>query len=170
MSYVLLAAISCFPLLYILFNSFLIFLFSDYHLSIPNSTVGEQKISQIGRGLCVLLGITHEDDQSDADYIVKKLLQIRLFEDDKGKPWALSATQLDLDLLIVSQFTLYARLKGNKPDYHLSAGSQPAQALFDKIIQQLRKEYKADKVHTGMQGQAVARKLAETSLKVCVTT
>jgi len=85
-------------------------------------TVNSQQVSEIGKGLCILVGISGEDTPADADIICKKLLNMRLFDeptnDDSGKRWCKSVKDLDYEILLVSQFTLYAKLNGNKPDFH----------------------------------------------------
>ncbi len=109
-------------------------------------SVNKEIVGQIERGLCVLVGVSQSDDDGDLDYIARKILQLRLFDDDKGKPWSHPVTKMEYGLLVISQFTLYARLKGNKPDYHLSAPAPVAQPLFDKLVARLRADYAADKV------------------------
>jgi D-tyrosyl-tRNA(Tyr) deacylase len=75
----------------------------------------------IGRGLCVLVGIHRADTRKELEFIVRKVLNLRLFEDPTGdgKRWNKSAKELDLEVLCISQFTLYHTIKGNKPDFHL---------------------------------------------------
>ena len=76
-----------------------------------------------GRGLCILVGIHRDDTRKELDYMVRKILNLRLFEDpdpkEGSKRWNKSAKDLKLELLCISQFTLYHTLKGNKPDFHL---------------------------------------------------
>ncbi|KAJ1978299.1 D-tyrosyl-tRNA(Tyr) deacylase [Dimargaris verticillata] len=61
--------------------------------------VNGEVISSIGKGLCVLIGITHEDEAKDIDYMVRKVLNLRLFDDETGKMWRKSAKDLDLEIL-----------------------------------------------------------------------
>lgn len=82
-------------------------------------SVNGATIASMGKGYLVLVGIHHQDTVSDRDYIIRKLLNIRLFDDDlhtgpdgHAKPWALSIMQCQLKILCVSQFTLYSHLKG----------------------------------------------------------
>ena len=81
-------------------------------------TVNEKVISKIGKGLCCLIGIVEEDTKEDAEYISRKILNLRLWDDENGKRWNKSVMDMKYDILLVSQFTLYAVLKGNKPDFH----------------------------------------------------
>ncbi len=84
-----------------------------------------ERISSIGRGLLVLLGIHREDTQDDADRLARKLLALRVFEDDEGR-MNLSVTDTGGEILCVSQFTLYGDTrKGNRPSFR---GSREARA------------------------------------------
>lgn len=93
-------------------------------------TVDGEVTGAIGRGLCVLCGIHEGDTDSAAEWAAKKLCSIRLWEDSAGKPWAQSAAQGKYDLLLVSQFTLFATLKGNKPDFHHAMGPDKAKPFW----------------------------------------
>merc|ERR1711915_92585 len=115
-------------------------------------TVDGSIVSSIGKGLCVLLGICKQDSFKDAEYIAKKILNLRLFDDHKGKRWAKSVSNEELEILCVSQFTLHAVLKGNKPDFHQSMSGDQSKILFDETIQLLRQGYKDDHIKTGVFG------------------
>ncbi|XP_062852843.1 D-aminoacyl-tRNA deacylase 1 [Trichomycterus rosablanca] len=115
-------------------------------------TVGKEQISSIGRGLCVLLGISAEDTQNDADYIMRKILNLRLFEDDNGRAWSKSVMEKELEVLCVSQFTLQCVLKGNKPDFHLAMSADFAQAFYNNILEQMRTTYKPELIKDGQFG------------------
>ncbi|XP_073826186.1 D-aminoacyl-tRNA deacylase [Musca autumnalis] len=115
-------------------------------------TVNEELISSIGRGLCVLVGITHSDTEKDVEYLSRKLLSLRLFEDANGKRWQKSVQDEKLDILCVSQFTLYHRLKGNKPDFHLAMQGDKAQQLYQTFLERLGKSYDATKIKDGKFG------------------
>lgn len=81
-------------------------------------TVDGEVTGSIERGLVVLCGIHEDDDDDAADWAARKMTNIRLWEDaDGAKPWARSALQNGYGILLVSQFTLFASLKGNKPEY-----------------------------------------------------
>ncbi|MEE6508019.1 hypothetical protein FKM82_018278, partial [Ascaphus truei] len=106
--------------------------------------LGDEQISSIGRGICVLLGISLEDTQKDVDYMVRKILNLRVFADESGKPWCKSVMDKQYEVLCVSQFTLQCILKGNKPDFHMAMPSEQAEPFYNDILQQMRKTYKPD--------------------------
>ncbi|CAF3529550.1 unnamed protein product [Rotaria sp. Silwood1] len=110
-------------------------------------------ISSIDRGLCVLIGIFNDDDQNDIDYIVRKLLSIRLWPSiDGNRNWNRNVVDLDYSLLCISQFTLHATLKGTKPDFHLSMSGEQSKILYEKVLNQLKQNYKTDKIFDGLFG------------------
>ncbi|XP_075452375.1 D-aminoacyl-tRNA deacylase 1 [Ascaphus truei] len=115
-------------------------------------TVGDEQISSIGRGICVLLGISLEDKQKDVDYMVRKILNLRVFADESGKPWCKSVMDKQYEVLCVSQFTLQCILKGNKPDFHMAMPSEQAEPFYNDILQQMRKTYKPDLIKDGKFG------------------
>ncbi|XP_019940073.1 D-aminoacyl-tRNA deacylase 1 [Paralichthys olivaceus] len=115
-------------------------------------TVGEEQVSSIGRGLCVLLGVSVEDTQRDADYIVRKILNLRLFEDENGRPWSKSVMDRDFEVLCVSQFTLQCILKGNKPDFHSAMPAELAQPFYNNILENMRSSYKPELIKDGKFG------------------
>ncbi|XP_026159070.1 D-aminoacyl-tRNA deacylase 1 [Mastacembelus armatus] len=115
-------------------------------------TVGEEQVSSIGRGLCVLLGISVEDTQKDADYIVRKILNLRLFEDENGRAWTKSVMDRDFEVLCVSQFTLQCILKGNKPDFHSAMPAELAQPFYESILENMRSAYKPELIKDGKFG------------------
>ena len=103
-------------------------------------TVENQVIGNIGKGFMVLIGVCESDDETVADKMVKKLVGLRIFEDENGK------TNLDLhsvggELLLVSQFTLYADCKkGNRPGFTNAANPQKANAIYEYIISECKKQ------------------------------
>lgn len=115
-------------------------------------TVGDELISSIGRGLCVLIGIHKNDTPADIEFIVRKILNSRLFEDANGKRWQLGVKDAGLEILSVSQFTLYCELKGNKPDYRHAMRGEAAQQFYGEFLSQLRKQYKAEMIKDGVFG------------------
>lgn len=115
-------------------------------------TVGEETISSIGRGICILLGISVEDTQKDVDYMVRKVLNLRLFEDEGGKAWCKSVMDKQYEVLCISQFTLQCILKGNKPDFHMAMPSEQAEPFYNDIVEQLRRAYKPELVKDGKFG------------------
>ena len=77
-----------------------------------NVKVDGEIVSKIGKGLCVLVGIHRDDTKKELEYIAKKILSLRLFDDPTtGKRWDKSVKDLNLEVLCVSQFTLYHILK-----------------------------------------------------------
>lgn len=95
-------------------------------------------IGEIGRGFLVLLGVTHNDTKETADYLVKKLCNLRIFEDENGK-MNLNIKQVQGELLIVSQFTLYANCKdGNRPSFTEAAKPDIANEIYEYFCDQCR--------------------------------
>lgn len=103
-------------------------------------TVEGQVLGNIGKGFLVLIGVCESDDKSIADKMIKKLIGLRIFEDENGK------TNLDLhsvngELLLVSQFTLYANCKkGNRPSFVEAAKPEQANDLYEYIISECKKQ------------------------------
>ncbi|XP_036606938.1 D-aminoacyl-tRNA deacylase 1 [Trichosurus vulpecula] len=115
-------------------------------------TVGEEQISSIGRGICVLLGISMEDTQKELEHMVRKILNLRVFEDESGKHWSKSVMVKQYEVLCVSQFTLQCILKGNKPDYHMAMPTEQAETFYNNFLAQLRKSYKPELIKDGKFG------------------
>ncbi|XP_076463592.1 D-aminoacyl-tRNA deacylase 1-like [Babylonia areolata] len=115
-------------------------------------SVGDEVISSIGQGLCVLVGISRYDTPKEMEYIVRKILNLRLFDDDSGKRWNKSVTDRDFEILCVSQFTLNVTLKGNKPDFHEAMGPDLSQQFYNTFLDQLRAAYKPEKIKDGQFG------------------
>lgn len=100
--------------------------------------VDDAVVGEIGRGFVVLVGITHEDGEAEADWIANKLVGLRLFEDDDGKMNA-SLTDVGGALLLVSQFTLYGDArKGRRPSFSQAARPSHAEPLFEYFVTQCR--------------------------------
>ena len=98
-----------------------------------------QVTGAIGRGLLVLLGIAKTDAEQDADYLVDKVLRLRIFSDAAGK-LNRSIGEAGGSLLLVSQFTLYGDCrKGRRPSFDLAAGTQEAMRLYEYFLNQWRK-------------------------------
>jgi D-tyrosyl-tRNA(Tyr) deacylase len=97
-------------------------------------SVDGEVIGQIGKGLLVLVGIAREDDGQVADKLVRKLVGLRIFEDQAGKT-NLSLTDVDGQLLLISQFTLYADCRrGNRPGFTNAGSPEKADALYEYVI------------------------------------
>ncbi|KAH8313816.1 hypothetical protein KR067_012294 [Drosophila pandora] len=114
-------------------------------------TVLDELVSSIGPGLCVLVGIKASDTATDVDYLVRKILALRLFEEN-DKRWQKSVKDMNLEILCVSQFTLYHRLKGNKPDFSAAMKGEEAQQLYNHFLERLGKSYDASKIKDGKFG------------------
>lgn len=100
--------------------------------------VDQQVVGSIEQGMVVLVGVTHEDSQEDVDYLVKKVSQLRIFEDADGKT-NLSLQDIEGQILSISQFTLYANCrKGNRPSFTRAAQPQKAEELYQAFNQALR--------------------------------
>lgn len=99
---------------------------------------------EIARGAVVLVGIEGNDDDDDVEFILRKVFNTKLF-DDGEKSWARSIVTIEGDVLFISQFTLHAELKGNKPSYHRAMGPTAARELYERFLTRARSEYK-DKV------------------------
>ena len=94
---------------------------------------GEMK-SSIGKGFLVLIGVREDDTREIADKMIKKLIGMRIFEDDQGKT-NLSLADVSGELLLVSQFTLYADCKkGNRPSFMKAGNPRLAEELYDYIV------------------------------------
>lgn len=114
--------------------------------------MNDELISSIGRGLCVLVGISVNDTKEDAIYLARKLLSVRLFDDEAGKRWQKSVKDIQYELLCVSQFTLYNQWKGNKPDFRYAMPGQQANDLYNFLLQQIAQQYASDKIKDGQFG------------------
>ncbi|XP_066305643.1 uncharacterized protein [Miscanthus floridulus] len=110
-------------------------------------------VSAIGPGLLVLVGVHEADTDSDADYICRKVLNMRLFPNDKTeKAWDQSVMQRNFEVLLVSQFTLYGILKGNKPDFHVAMSPAKAKPFYASLVEKFQRSYSADSVKDGVFG------------------
>ena len=101
-------------------------------------TVDEKVIGKIQRGFLLLVGVTHDDVIEDMEYLVRKLVQMRIFEDEEGK---LNRSIQDIggEILSVSQFTLYAETKkGNRPSFSKAAPGDVAIEMFEQFNGLLR--------------------------------
>ena len=120
-------------------------------------------VGSIQKGLCVLLGIGTDDTEKDVDYMVNKILNIRVF-DDNGVMWKKGVKDSGLELLcgmilflllkkaysclyVVSQFTLQgSTIKGNKPDFHKAMKTESAKVMYQLFMDKLGKAYDPSKI------------------------
>jgi len=101
-------------------------------------SVGGEVVGRIGRGLVVLLGIASGDTERDINYLVPKIVNLRIFPDDQGR-FNLSALDINGELLLVSQFTLLADTrKGRRPSFVDAAPPAQAEELFGRFVAQAR--------------------------------
>lgn len=110
--------------------------------------VNKEEVGKINSGLLIFVGFTHNDNISNIKYIVNKIVNLRIFEDNNNV-MNLSALELNKELLVVSQFTLYADTsKGNRPSYINSLKHEEASVLYDLFVEELKKSNL--KVETGI--------------------
>ena len=112
--------------------------------------VEEKIVGKIDKGFMVLIGITHNDTKEIADFLVRKLINLRVFEDENGK-MNLSLKDVQGSLLLISQFTLYADCtSGNRPSFTNAAKPEFANELYEYIIEECKKQI--PNVQTGIFG------------------
>jgi D-tyrosyl-tRNA(Tyr) deacylase len=101
-------------------------------------TVGGETVGAIGRGLLLLVGVTHDDTEADAKWMADKIAGLRIFEDDAGK-MNLSVLDVGGSVLSVSQFTLYGDCrKGRRPNFMEAARPEQAEPLYETLNRHLR--------------------------------
>lgn len=101
-------------------------------------TVGDEVVGAIGSGLCVLVGVTHDDDEARAVKLADKLWHLRVL-DDAGGVMNVSAADAGAPLLVISQFTLYGdTAKGRRPSWLAAARPEQAEPLVDAVVAHLR--------------------------------
>ena len=107
--------------------------------------VNNEVVGSIDRGLVLLVGFTHTDTSSDIDYLIKKVINLRIFDDEEG---IMNKSILDVggSILSISQFTLYADTKkGNRPSYIQALGSDEAKKLYEEFNDKLSNYIKTEK-------------------------
>ncbi len=113
-------------------------------------TVDGEVVSSIGHGLLVLLGVANGDDSAKADWMVRKIAQLRIFEDDGGL-MNLSVEDVGGSVIVVSQFTLFADCrKGNRPSFIEAAPPEFADAMYREVVGKLRARLGEERVGTGV--------------------
>jgi D-tyrosyl-tRNA(Tyr) deacylase len=102
-------------------------------------TVDSQIVGQIKQGILVFLGVSQKDTAAQADWLIKKIIELRIFEDKEGK-MNLSALETLAEFLIVSQFTLYGNCdKGRRPSFDEAADPKKAEELYNYFVENLKK-------------------------------
>jgi D-tyrosyl-tRNA(Tyr) deacylase len=100
--------------------------------------VGNELTGEVGRGLLVLLGVSREDTEADADYLAEKIAELRIFEDDGGK-MNLGVMDVGGAVLAVSQFTLFGDVRrGKRPSFDEAARPERARELYEYFVGQVR--------------------------------
>ncbi|CAK9782959.1 hypothetical protein CC85DRAFT_286928 [Cutaneotrichosporon oleaginosum] len=116
--------------------------------------VDGKTISQIGRGLMILVGISRDDTNEDRDWIIKKVLAAKLWDGEDA--WRKSVTEIEGEVLCVSQFTLFANFKGARPDFHDSMSTLPGKAMYTSFLEQIGSAYRPDRIKDGQFGAMMA--------------
>lgn len=111
-----------------------------------------EKVSEIGQGYLVLLGVTHSDTEKNADEMSERICNLRIFEDENGKA---NRSLIDIggSVIVVSQFTLYADTShGRRPGFSNAARPEHAEPLYERVVANLRNRLGAGRVGTGRFG------------------
>ncbi len=120
-------------------------------------TIDEKVVGKINKGFLVLIGVSNDDTKEIADKMIKKLIGMRIFDDENGKT-NLALADVDGELLLVSQFTLYANCKkGNRPSFINAGAPDMANEMYEYIIEKCREMVKV--VETGEFGADMKVKL-----------
>jgi len=120
---------------------------------VENKTVGS-----IQKGLVVLLGVTHSDSEKDIDFIINKIVNLRIFGNEENNNFEKSVKEIEGEILIISQFTLYADMrKGRRPSFVNSAKSEFAEEIYNKFIEKIKEENLL--IQTGIFGEKMQVKI-----------
>jgi len=115
-------------------------------------SVDDKIVSEIGNGLLVLVGLGVDDSKEDFDYFIKKILNMRIFEDEERK---MNKSVIDVggEILLISQFTLYADCKkGNRPSFVKAMSPEKAKVMYEDFVENFKKNYVSEKVKNGVFG------------------
>ena len=108
-------------------------------MSASSVSIDGKTIGKIGQGLMLLVGVAPEDTAIELAWMSQRCLHLKLFPDENGKPWSKSVQEINGQLLVVSQFTLYGECrKGRRPSFSGSAKPAPAEALYEHFVDLLR--------------------------------
>jgi D-tyrosyl-tRNA(Tyr) deacylase len=123
-------------------------------------TVAESSYeAKIEKGLVILLGIKNEDNEKDVTFLADKCCNLRVFEDENDK-MNLSVKDINGDVLVISQFTLYGDAqKGNRPGFTDAARPEKAIPLYEKFVERVREDIGESKVKTGIFGAMMMVKI-----------
>lgn len=100
---------------------------------------GDRRLGQIDGGLVVFIGIGRDDGPEDVAYVVRKILDVRIFEGESGRLMDRSVVDTGFALLVVSQFTLYGDVrKGRRPAFDAAAPPESARVLYESVVRELR--------------------------------
>ena len=114
-------------------------------------SVDGAKVGTAGAGLAVMLGVARDDEEEDSRYLVERISNLRIFSDEQNR-FNRSALNVGAELLIISQFTLYAGTrKGRRPDFTQAAAAEKAEHLYDRTVELFRET--GLKVETGRFGE-----------------
>lgn len=113
--------------------------------------INDEVVGEIDHGLVVLLGVTHEDTEEDLDYLVNKIVNLRIFSDDEGR-MNLSLKDVAGSILSISQFTLYGDTrKGRRPNFMQAAAPGEAESLYDRFNEKIAEA--GVEIETGVFGE-----------------
>ncbi|KAN0133673.1 D-aminoacyl-tRNA deacylase [Lactarius tabidus] len=116
-------------------------------------TVDGEMVSQISRGLMVLVGIGVDDNVSDVETLAKKILNLKVFAHPTGGMWKTNVKDIQGEILCVSQFTLMANTsKGNKPDFHRAMSADQSRAMYESFLKYMGAQYAPEKIKDGKFG------------------
>lgn len=119
----------------------------------------ENYSAEIGKGMVILLGVTHTDTEADMVFVADKCCSLRVFEDENEK-MNLSLKDIDGEVLVISQFTLYGDARrGNRPSFTDAARPEIADSIYQKFVKRVAENIGAEKVRTGIFGAMMQVKI-----------
>jgi len=119
----------------------------------------ENYSAEIGKGMVILLGIKHDDKDEDITFVADKCCNLRIFEDENEK-MNLSLKEIEGEILIISQFTLYGDARhGNRPSFSDAARPEATKRMYEKFIARVKENIGADKVKSGIFGAMMMIKI-----------